>query len=302
MALHPEKLLNWPFVDVVHRYDDRDTMLYALSVGLGGDPLDRRQLRFTFEKDLRAVPTMAMVLGMTDLGFLTDVEVGIDMARLLHGESELEIHGSLPASGAIVSRMRIVDLVDKGPQKGAFLYYERRIRDAADDTPLATDRGCFILRGNGGFSGAVGTTPAPHAIPDRPADLVCDLRSLPQAALIYRLNGDRNPLHADPGLARKAGFDRPILHGACTFAIAGHALLKSICEYDPARLRSIGARFSSPVFPGETLRTEIWLGDGGQVSFRCRVPERDRIVLDNGHAGYRAADRQRIADRTKVDA
>lgn len=302
MALHADKLLNWPFVDVVHRYSDRDTMLYALGVGLGSDPLDAGQLRFTFEKDLRALPTMPLVLGMTDLGFLTDPGIGIDLARMLHGESELTIHGKLPVSGAIISRMRIVDLIDKGAQKGAFLYYERHIRDAADDTPLATDRGCFILRGNGGFSGAVGVTPAPHAIPDRPADLICDLASLPQAALLYRLTGDRNPLHADPDLARRAGFDRPILHGACTFAIAGHALLKTLCDYDPARLRSIGARLSAPVFPGETLRTEIWPGAGEQVSFRCRVPERDRVVLDNGHAECVAGERQRLAQSAGIDA
>ena len=284
MALDHRRLMSWTFRDVLHRYDDRDTILYALSLGLGGDPRDARQLRFVYEKDLHALPTMPIVLGMTDLGFLTDPAVGIDLPKMLHGESGLDIHAQLPVKGAVISRMKLVDLVDKGPRKGALLYFERRIRNAEDDRPLATERGCFVLRGNGGFADEIGATATPRAMPDRPADHVCDLATLPQSALLYRLNADRNPLHADPEVAAAAGFDRPILHGSCTYGVAGHALIKVMCDYDPSRLQRMDVRFTAPVLPGETIRTEIWMGSESSLTFRCRAVERDQVVLDNGYA------------------
>lgn len=289
MAFDPHRLMQWPFQDVVRHYDDRDTLLYALAIGIGERLDDARWLPFVFEKHLQALPTMPAVLGMTDIGFMTDPAIGLDLSKMLHGEAGIEIHAPLPATGAIVSRMRFVDLIDKGPQKGSLLYYERKIRNAADHADLATERGCFILRGNGGFADTSRPAPPPHAIPDRPADLTCDLPTLPQSALLYRLTGDRNPLHADPELARAVGFPRPILHGACTFGIAGHALLKSLCDYDPARFQRMDVRFAAPVFPGETLRTDIWLEGDNRLSFRSKVVERDKIVLDNGYAECRIA-------------
>ncbi|MDH7799174.1 MULTISPECIES: MaoC/PaaZ C-terminal domain-containing protein [unclassified Beijerinckia] len=284
MAFDPHKLMSWPFKDVMRSYDDRDTLLYALSIGLGERLDDERWLPFVYEKQLKALPTMLTVLGMTDIGFMTDPDIGLDLSKMLHGEAGLEIHAPLPATGSIVSRMRLVDLIDKGPQKGSLLYYERHIRNGFDNTALATERGCFILRGNGGFADTSRVAPTPHAIPDRPADLVCDLPTLPQSALLYRLTGDRNPLHADPDLAHAVGFPRPILHGACTFGIAGHALLKTLCDYDPTRFKRMDVRFAAPVFPGETLRTEIWIEDEPYLSFRSKVLERDKVVLDNGYA------------------
>lgn len=286
MALDHNRLMNWSFKDVVRHYDDKDTILYALGVGVGGDPIDPRQLRFVYEKNLHAFPTMPIVLGMTDTGFLTDPSVGIDLRKMLHGESSLAIHAPLSPVGAIISRMRIVDIVDKGADKGALLYFERGIRDAGSGFPLATERGCFVLRGNGGFSGEARKTPSPRGVPDRTPDHVCTLPTLPQGALLYRLTGDRNPLHADPSVAKGVGFDRPILHGSCTYGIAGHALLKVLCDYDPKRFLRMDVRFTAPVLPGETIQTEIWLEQPGSALFRCKVVERNRVVLDNGFVEY----------------
>jgi acyl dehydratase len=289
MTLNASRLMGWPFREVVHAYSDRDTMLYALSLGFGEPATDEKQLRFVYEKALVAVPTMPIVLGMTDLGFLHDPEVGIDLSRMLHGESELEIHAPLPAAGSVLSKMRLVDLVDKDAKKGAFLYFERTISLPGGDA-LATERGCFVLRGNGGFSKELSATPprpegaSPRKPPDRPADIVCDLPTSSRAALLYRLTNDRNPLHVDPDVARAAGFDRPILHGSCAYGIAGHAILKTICDYDPHRFGGLAVRFMSPTFPGETIRTEIWRSSTEEVAFRCTAVERNLVVLDQGRA------------------
>jgi acyl dehydratase len=141
----------------------------------------------------------------------------------------------------------------------------------------------IFCRGDGGFGGPPRQTPPPHPIPARAPDAVCDLGTRPEMALIYRLSGDYNLLHADPAVARAAGFDRPILHGLGTFGVSGHAVLKTLCGYDPARLISFAGRFSAPVFPGETIRTEMWR-DGAVVSFRARVVERDVVAINNGRA------------------
>jgi acyl dehydratase len=289
MTFDHNRLMNWPFRDVVRQYDDKDTILYALSVGVGADPIDPRQLRFVYEQDLQAFPTMPIVLGMTDMDFLTDPAIGIDLPKMLHGESGLTIHAPLAPVGTIISRMRFVDLVDKGAGKGSLLFFERSIRDAGSGNPLATERGCFVLRGNGGFSAEARKTPAPRAIPDRAPDEVCTLPTLPQSGLLYRLTGDRNPLHVDPAVAKSAGFDRPILHGSCAYGIAGHALLKVLCNYDAKRFRRMDVRFTAPVLPGDTLQTEVWLERQGTALFRCKVLERNRVVIDNGFAEYETA-------------
>lgn len=282
MAIDYETLRNWRFDDVHHDYSHRDTILYALGLGFGADPMDADQLRFVYERALQALPTMAVVMGYN--GFWPmDPRTGIDWPRVLHGEQSIRIHKPLPPAGKVIGRARVTDLVDKGKEKGAYLFVEREVIDAASGERLATLAQTAVLRGDGGFGGPSGPTPAPHPLPERAPELSCDLPTLPQAALVYRLSGDYNPLHADPDVAKAAGFPRPILHGLCTFGVAGHALLKSCCDYRPERLRAIQARFSAPVFPGETIRTEIWR-DGETVSFRARVLERDVVVLNNGRA------------------
>ena len=282
MALDYDRLRNWTFADVEHAYGTTDTILYALGVGLGADPLDARQLRFVYEEDLLALPTMAVVLGAPGF-WLKEQDTGVDWVRVLHGEQGLVLHRPLPPEGTAIGRTRVTGILDKGADKGALIYTEKVLIDKASGETVATTTSTTFARGDGGFGGPTGPSPRPHPIPERSPDLACDLPTVPQAALIYRLSGDRNPLHADPEVARSAGFKAPILHGLCTLGAAGHALLKSCCDYDPARFRSLKLRFSAPVYPGETIRTEMWR-DGAIVSFRSRALERDALVLDNGRA------------------
>lgn len=285
--LDARRLLDWPFRDVRVAFDDRDTILYSLAVGLGSDPLDRRQLRYVYEKDLKAFATMPMVLGMAeDVGFLTDPQVGIDLPRMLHGETGLELHRPLPARGEVISRLSIDRLIDRGEGRGAILYWRRSVRDAASGELCATETGSFFLRGNGGFGGESGSGRRMDPVPDRSPDLRTDLATLPQSALLYRLTGDDNPLHADPSVSAQAGFERPILHGACTFGFAVHGLARLLCDYDSDRIRAVEVRFTAPVLPGETLCVEVWRTGPGLAAFRVRVPRRDLTVIDNGICRY----------------
>lgn len=283
MAIEQEKLMNWPFREVEQTYTAKDTILYALGLGLGVDPLDERQLDFVFEEnDFKALPTMAVVLAGPGF-WVRDSASGIDWVKVLHGEQGLRIHKPLPPEATVVATAKVTGLVDKGADKGALIYSERTLVDKSSGDALATLTATTFARGNGGFGGPTGPTKPVHAIPEREADMVCDLPTLPQAALIYRLSGDPNPLHASPTVARAANFKAPILHGLCTLGVAGHAILKTICNYDVTRFKSMDLRFSAPVYPGETIRTEMWRDDA-IVSFRSRVVERDVVVLNNGRA------------------
>jgi acyl dehydratase len=209
------------------------------------------------------------------------------MVRQVHGEERITIHRPLPAAATVVASTRIVDVFDKGPERGAVLLFETTIRDNATGELLATNLATSFARGDGGFGGPRGSAPAAHAIPERAPDVVVDLRTQPGQALLYRLCGDRNPLHSDPGYAARAGYPRPILHGLCTLGHACVALVRSVCDWEPDRIGELSTRFTSPVFPGETIRTEIWR-DGAAtepvISFRSRVVERDVVVLDRGKA------------------
>jgi acyl dehydratase len=280
MAIDYDRLMGWDFPPVRQTLTKRDCILYALGIGLGGDPLDTAQLRFVYEDRLAAVPTMAVVLAYPGF-WAKDRATGIDWLRVVHGEQAITLHRPLPVAAELIGTSRITGIVDKGAGKGAVLYSERRISDAATGALYATLAMSMFCRGDGGFGGPSGPSWPVHAIPERAPDVTCDLPTLPQQALLYRLNGDDNPLHADPAVARAAGFPRPILHGLCTLGIAGHALLRRCCDYDPARMRSLALRFSAPVYPGETLRTEMWR-DGAIISFRTRALERDVVVLNNG--------------------
>jgi acyl dehydratase len=286
MPIDAAKLKNWPFPPVEQSYRTRDTILYALGVGLGQDPLDREQLRYVYEDGLQALPTMAVVLGYPGF-WAKDPATGIDWVKLLHGEQSLELHAPLPASGTVLGQTRITAIVDKGAGKGALMYSERDIHDKASGQLLAVSRSVSFMRGDGGFSASGQTSdaapPPRSATPDTAPDHVCELRTRPEAALIYRLSGDYNPVHADPAVAQAAGFERPILHGLCSFGVTGHALLKTLCGWDAARLKEIGCRFSSPVYPGETLRVEMWQR-GGTVQFRTWAVERNLVVLSHGSA------------------
>lgn len=282
MPIDYAKLKGWRIPDVEQRYELRDTILYALGLGCGSDPLDEDDLRFVYEENIRVLPTMAVVLGYPGF-WIKDPAAGIDWKKVLHGEQGLILHKPLAAAANVVGRSRITEIVDKGAGKGALLYSERDVIDADTGDLLCTLTSTTFMRGDGGFGGPSGPTPEPHRVPERAPDQIVDLPTLPQAALIYRLSGDYNPLHADPKVAAAAGFDRPILHGLCSFGVAGRAILRACCGNDQRRLKSIQTRFSAPVFPGETIRTELWR-DGATVSFRARVLQRDVVVLNNGRA------------------
>lgn len=280
MAIDYETLLNFPIPEIRQVITKRDTMLYALSVGLGTDPLDEAQLSYVdHQKPLRAMPAMVVVLGHPGF-WLGNPATGVDAVRLVHGEQAIVWHAPLPVEGTVIGRTKVTGMVDKGEGRGALLYSEKRVTDAATGALLATTTSTTFLRGDGGFGGPSGpitpAAPAPEGVPD----IVVDLPTRPEQALYYRLNGDDNPLHSNPEAAAKAGFPRPILHGLCTLGVVTHALLRGLCDYDPARLRALALRFSAPVFPGETIRTEIWRNGG----FRSRVVERDILVVSNGLA------------------
>jgi acyl dehydratase len=284
VAIDYQKLKAWPFPDLDHVYTERDTILYALGLGSGSDPTDADDLRFVYEDGLRALPTLPVILGYPGF-WLKDPKTGVDWRKVLHGEQGLVLHAPVPASGAVIGRTRITEIVDKG-DKGGLLYSERDVIDKKSGALLATVYSTGVLRGDGHFGGPTGPVPQPHPLPGRDPDACLDLATLPQAALIYRLSGDYNPLHADPSVAAAAGFKRPILHGLCTYGIAARAVLKLCCDNDPSALAEFNARFSSPVYPGETIRTEVWR-DGAVISFRARVVERDAVVLTNGLARRR---------------
>ncbi|GGC63187.1 MaoC/PaaZ C-terminal domain-containing protein [Chelatococcus reniformis] len=285
MPIDPERLLNWPFEDLEHTYTARDTILYALGLGLGADPLDEAQLRFVYEENLAALPTMAVVLGYPGF-WVKDPATGVDWKKVLHGEQGLEVFKPLPAEGTVIGRTRVTGIIDKGAGKGALLLSDRDVIDKKSGDLLCRVSGTSFLRGDGGFGGSSGPAPAPHAMPERAPDLSVSIPTLPQAALIYRLSGDYNPLHADPKVAAAGGFKAPILHGLCTYGVAGRALLQAVGGSKPESLRRMDVRFTSPVYPGETIVTEIWKGEGGAVSFRAKVAERDVVVLNNGRAEF----------------
>jgi acyl dehydratase len=239
-------------------------------------------LRFLIEgPGLRVSPTNAITLYYDDRWMR---ESGVNLAMSVHGEQRQLFHRAIPQAGRGRVTSRITGIFDKGPGRGLIVECEQLLRDAGSGEPLVTNTITNFARADGGIGFSSGAAPKPHALPARPADVVIDRPTRPEQALLYRLCGDRNPLHADPATARAAGFPRPILHGMCTYGFAGRAILEAACEYDPTRLKSIAARLSAPVYPGDSLRTEIWR-DGHVVSFRTIVPERDNVVvLNNGRA------------------
>jgi acyl dehydratase len=282
MSIIYDKLLGLKIPEIEQRYGPKDCILYALGLGFGLDPLDEYQLAFVYEKNLKVLPMMAVVLGYPGF-WVKDLDTGIDWVKVLAGEHSFRLHRPLASSGEIVGRTRVVDVIDKGPGKGAIMYSERAIFDKESGERIATVEQTTVCRGDGGFGGPPREQRPAHPIPDRAADFVCDLPTRPEMALVYRLSGDPNPLHVDPAIASAAGFPRPILHGLGTFGVAGHAILKNLCAYDPTKLIAMAGRFSAPVFPGETIRTELWR-DGNVVSFRSRVVERNVVALNNGRA------------------
>ena len=293
MAIDVDVVRKWPFAELRQTYTARDTILYGLALGYGNDPGNDAELRFVYERDLLAMPTMAVTL--CHPGFwIGDPATGIDARKAVHGEQRGTFHRPLQPSGSVVGSVRVTDIIDKGRDKGALIVTERVLTDAETGVPIATLEQRTLCRGDGGFEVA---TPASRnderRTPTRvatmndptsgPPDYIVDLPTSPQAALLYRLSADSNPLHADPAVARAAGFPRPILHGLCSYGIAARALVHACCGGDPHALKHLGVRFSAPLYPGETLRTEAWR-DGASVRFRCIAVERNVVVMSNGIA------------------
>lgn len=286
MPIVTEKLLNFPIPEIRQTLRWQDTALYALSLGVGQDPMDEDDLRFVTEgAAMQALPTIPVVLGYPGF-WLADPATGVDAVRLVAGEQSVELHAPLPVEGEIIGRSRVTGLVDRGAGKGALLYVAREVIDAATQVKLATVEQTIFLRGDGGFGGPTGPVKKPAPEPECSPAFMLDLPTRPEMALLYRLNGDHNPLHSSPSLAAKAGFPRPILHGLGTFGVVGRALLRLVCGNDPARFGKMECRFSAPVFPGETISTEIW-PDANGAAFRAKVVERDVVVISNGRLALR---------------
>lgn len=283
MAIVYDKLLNRDFGTLEQTYTEQDTILYALGIGMGQDPLDEDCLRFVYEDKLKAMPSQSVVLAYPGF-WAREPDTGIDWVRVLHAGQEIIMHRPLPSAASVVATTRITDIADKGPRVGALVVSERTVRDRDSGEEYCTLVTTILCRGDGGCGGPRKSSPRPDQMPDRNPDLVCDLPTLPQQALIYRLNGDFNPLHASPPVAQAAGFKAPILHGLCTFGVATHALVKSCCGYDPEKLKRVRVRFSAPVYPGDTISTEIWCLGNTEIAFRCRSLEQEKVVINNGFA------------------
>ena len=265
-------------------YSDRDSLLYAVAIGMGKDPLDESELAYVCETvGNRVVPTAASVLtrpSRSGANPVRDLTSKMNYVMLLHGEQRLQVHQPLPPSAETLISNRVTGVYDKGEGKGALVTSETAVK-LEDGSPLYTVGSTMFYRGDGGFGGSAEGAPVPHPIPEREPDAVCELSQRQDQAMVYALCGDRNPLHRDPGIAKKAGFDVPILHGLCSYGIACHAVLKTMCDYDQTRMKSFDVRFSSPVFPGETHIVEMWK-DGDVVSFRTRIKERGVVSINNG--------------------
>jgi acyl dehydratase len=284
MAIDPEYLLGLKLPETRCTITKRDVMLYALGIGVGTNPLDPDQLKLVYEKDLQAVPSIATVYP-TMMNLRLADNTGIDFSRVVHGSQGFRLHRPYPLYGDLIGRATVTGLVDKGKDKGALIYMTGETVDATSGEAVATVTSMYFCRGDGGFGGR-GKAPESESIPGRTPDATCEEPTPVNLALIYRLSGDYNRLHADPEFAHRAGFERPILHGRATFGIAAYALLRLCCYNDTSRLVSMDARFTAPVYPGEMLRTEVWV-DGSRISFRVIAPDRGVVALDKGWAEVR---------------
>jgi acyl dehydratase len=284
-AMNLDRLTRLSFPDIRATYNIRDTMLYALGVAACQDPLNVAQLQFAYESDLQALPSLACVLAHPGF-WIKAPELQVAWVKLVHAEQFISLTTPLPPQGEVIGRYRIIGVVDKGPHTGALVYFEKSLT-TIDGRSLGTVESTYFLRGDGGCGnwGQPGRQ-LPAAPTTEPTGSI-DVPTLPIAALIYRLSGDYNPLHADPAIARKAGFDKPILQGLCTYGIACQALVHALCDSQASRLVSMGARFTKPVYPGDTIRTDYWRLRAGALRFRCSSVQRNEVVLDCGIAQIR---------------
>lgn len=281
-AVDVETILNHQFPAITMTYTERDVSLYALGVGAPADPLDQKELQFVYERsseDFKALPTFAVLYPSRVIDeLLTGDLPGLrfNPMMLLHGEQFTEVYGALPTAATITCKPRVSAIYDKG--SGALVMTDVPCFDQ-NDKLIAFNQMSMFIRGIGGFGGDRGPSGGGNEPPQRSPDVIIRQQTKPDQALIYRLSGDINPLHADPMMAAFGGFDRPILHGLCSFGFSARAVLKAFCENDVTRFKNIKARFVKHVFPGETLITEMWRESDTRVIFQTRVAERDAIAI-----------------------
>lgn len=264
-----------------YAWTDREVMLYAVGIGMGADPLDERELAFVNEatytaRPLQVVPSFASVAAWG----ASPGPIEVNRLLVVDGERDISFHKPLPAAADITADVSVVGVFDKGKDKGAVIIRQTVLRDAQGDA-LATLKASQFARGDGGFGGPSEGQPEPHQVPERAPDRIIDIATRPDQALLYRLCGDRNPLHSDPEFARRAGFARPILHGMCTYGISCRGILQTYADYDPTAFRQHAARFSAPVYPGDTVTMELWK-DGNVISFQAKVNARAVTVIKSG--------------------
>ncbi len=276
-----DELMGFEFPEIRQTYSERDTILYALGVGACQDPMDGNELSLVYEKELVAIPSMAVTLAYPGFWY-RDLDPGLDHLRVLHGSEHVTIHRALPTSGTVVAQPKIGAIYDKGENKGSLIVSERDIFDDECGDLLATVTQTAFCRGDGGLGGPVIPAPKPEPLPETDADRVIEFQISSRAALIYRLSGDYNPLHVDPDFAGMAGFERPVLHGLATY---GYICRELMWLDEPGRnpIVEMDCRFTGPVFPGETVSLHIWVR-GSTIRFRAYVA--DRRVIDSGKCRF----------------
>jgi len=278
MPIDREKAMAATFPAGTATWGNDDVILYHLGIGAGVPATDANELAYTYEKNLKVLPSYAVVVKFSPQGDILNVPgLEFNPFMLLHGEQDVEIHAPLPPTAAgVTGEMKIADVYDKG--KAAVAILEIRAKDAGG-TPLFTNRMALFLRGEGGFGGPPGPKTG-NIAPDRPPDGVIESPSFPQQALLYRLNGDKNPLHADPDFAAMGGFDRPIIHGLCSYGITLKAIVDHVLGGDVTKVARYQARFAGVAFPGETYVTSYWK-DGNTILLQSKAKERDAMVISN---------------------
>ena len=277
MPINYDEIMSMTSENVEISYSDKDSILYSLGVGLGNDPMNMAELKYVYENSQVALPSMA-----TNFQYHSPLllKANINFILVVHGEQKLSFSNPLPVSGDFISNAKVIGCYDKGAGKGAIIDVETTINLKKDNTEICKLVSTTFARGDGGFGGPESPKSEIFKIEGDP-DFVHEIKTKPDQALIFRLSGDYNPLHSDPNFAKTAGFEKPILHGMCTYGIACRSLVESVCKGDAKRLKKFDCRFSSPVYPGETIVTEIWK-NGSKVYYQSKVKERDKIVIKNG--------------------
>jgi acyl dehydratase len=277
VPIDPSKALAAEFPSQRAEWGQDDVILYHLGLGAGFEkPTDAGELEYTYEKNLKVLPSYGVIPvfgALAGLGGMPGVE--INFALVLHGEQDLVIHRPIPVSGSVETRRRVAEIWDKG--KAALIVMETVSSD--EQGPLFTNRFGIFARGEGGFGGESGP-PAGNEAPQRDPDLTIESKTMPNQALIYRLSGDKNPLHADPQFAQMGGFDKPILHGLSSFGVVCKAVVDSALAGDVTAVARYQVRFAGVVFPGETIVTSVWR-EGDRLLLAARTKERDTPVLSN---------------------